>query len=518
MGKSSSGWPATVAKSRSLAISIPAAAAIVAIATTVSWVGLDHHLPDVVMVYLLGVVVASTRFGLVAAIVAATLGVAAFDFFFTTPYFSLAVDDRRFVSTFGIMFLVALAISVLMERIRRIAADAIGRERRAARLYAMTRELSTAPTVSQIASVAHRHLGDIVGADVSVLLAGPERVLRAVGLAGSPREPDARILARAQAIFAGESDDSTGSEAPTGAERIVLLRGATGVLGVLIAHTASPSVVDAADRGVLETMVREVALALERARVADDELRSQLEGHKERLRTALLGSVSHDMRTPIAVLKGIATALLEGRDDLPAERRHQYLESLSDEMSRLNLLVDNLVNATSLEVGTPPVKREWQPLEETIGVALSRLEKQLGGRPIEIAIPGEASMVAFDARLLEQVFVNLVENAARYTPPGSRIEIRADVVAGGVEIQVADRGPGVPAGREEQIFGKFERAIRAPSGMGLGLAICRGVLTVHGGRIWCENRAGGGSAFHFILPRPDEPPRSNLPTETFADR
>jgi two-component system sensor histidine kinase KdpD len=172
---------------------------------------------------------------------------------------------------------------------------------------------------------------------------------------------------------------------------------------------------------------------------------------------------------------------------------------------------------TSLEAGVLPVHKEWQPLEEVVGVALNRLAEPLQSRPVEVEIAPDAAMAPFDAVLLEQVLVNLVENAVKYTPARSPIEIRARRVDGGVQVEVADHGAGVPSGEEKQIFEKFHRASRTAGGMGLGLTICRGIVTVHGGRIWYENRAEGGAAFRFLLPAEAEPPAIHVLPEAIRE-
>ena len=344
-----------------------AALAVVAgITALCEWL-LAHQVTDVVMIYLLGVVVVAMRFGYVASLVTTALSVASLDFFFTEPYLSFAVTDKRYVLTFVIMSFVALVISNLMERLRTAAV----RESRSQRI--------------------------------------------------------------------------------------------------------------------------------------------QLEVHKERLRNALLSSVSHDLRTPLAVVSGAASALLSGDVELAPERRREYLATIWEEADRLNRLVANLLDMTSLEAGALRARAEWQPLEEVVGVALNRLDEQLRGRPVRVDIAPEASLVPFDAVLIEQVFVNLIENAVRYTPSGSAIAIRAVAAGDAVEVEVADEGGGVPLGQEERIFEKFRRAgPAAGGGMGLGLTICRGILDAHGGRIWCDNRPGRGASFRFRLLRSGAPPSSPL--------
>jgi two-component system sensor histidine kinase KdpD len=251
---------------------------------------------------------------------------------------------------------------------------------------------------------------------------------------------------------------------------------------------------------------RTSALALDRARLAEEAQRVHAEVEGTRLRNALLSSVSHDLRTPLAVMQGAATALLDDRNPVPAERHREYLQTIADEAGQLNRLVGNLLAMTALQAGDLRVKKSWHPLEEIVGVVLNRLEETLGSHPVEVQIAEEAALVPADEMLLRQVLVNLVENAARYTPPDARIRIAARRIRAGLEIEVADWGPGVPTGEEEAIFEKFHRAAAKAGGMGLGLTISRGIVSAHGGRIWCENRAEGGASFRFVLPIDEEAP------------
>ncbi len=341
---------------------------MVALVTAIAWFALRGGLADIVMLYLLGVVVIAMRFGYAPSLLASALSVATFDYFFTVPYFSFAVNEH-FVLTMVIMLMVALVISNLTEGIRRSEAAVRQRER---------------------------------------------------------------------------------------------------------------------------------------------------EAQTERLRNAVLSSVSHDLRTPLAVVMGAATALLDGDDALPKARRREYLQTISNEASRLNRLVRNLLDMTSLEAGVMRARKEWQPLEEVVGVALNRLDEPLQGRPVKVRIPVEASLAPFDGSLLEQVLINLVENAVKHTPPDAAIEVSARRVDGGVEVQVDDSGPGVPPGKEGQVFEKFHRDSTG-GGMGIGLTICQGIILVHGGRIWCENRPSGGASFHFVLPFNGEPPSMGDLPEAVGD-
>ncbi len=278
------------------------------------------------------------------------------------------------------------------------------------------------------------------------------------------------------------------------------------------------SVISSQTERIRRDAAARIQLATDRIRLAAETERVQVEVRNERLRSALLSSVSHDLRAPLSVIKAAATALLDAKPELAASTRgREQLRTISDEASRLNRLLQNLLDMTSLETGQLRVRKEWQPLEEVIGVALNRLEEALGDRPLEVRIAPEAEFAAFDATLLEQVFVNLLENAVKYTSPQSRIDIIAVPASGGVEIELRDNGPGVPRGQEEKIFDKFYRGTRVGIGMGVGLTICRAILAAHDGRIWCENGPCGGASFRFFLPAASAPavePSNRPPAES----
>jgi two-component system sensor histidine kinase KdpD len=506
----------------SLWLGLAASVAVVAGGTGISWVALEHHLPDVVMVYLLGVVVVAMRFGYAPSLLATALSIAAFDFFFVFPYFSFSVDDKRYALTFSIMLFVAFVISHLTDRIRSDAADANERERSTAMLYAMSRAFSVAPSSAEIVEVARRHVSWAFASDVAVLLPAPEGGLRPAGTTTAATfELDAPLMARASEIFARGAALMPGAGyVLSTAERLLPLRMSTGTIGLLLLRPQAPEYFESPSNvALLEAFAGQIALAMERGRLAEEAQTAQLEIQNERLRNALLSSVSHDLRTPLAVVKGAVTALLDAGDELPAARRHEYLETISGEASRLNQLVHNLLDMTSLEAGALRARKEWQPLEEVIGVVLNRLDEQLGDRPVEVQIAADAALAPFDATLVEHVLINLVENAIKYTPPHTPIEVRARRTKDGVEVEIADHGPGIPPGEEELVFEKFHRAAgtERSAGMGLGLAICRGMVAVHGGRIWCENRKDGGASFRFVLPREEQAPFMKALTEAVAE-
>jgi two-component system, OmpR family, sensor histidine kinase KdpD len=237
--------------------------------------------------------------------------------------------------------------------------------------------------------------------------------------------------------------------------------------------------------------------------IAEEANRARMLVEAERLRNALLSSVSHDLRTPLAVVTGAASTLLEG--PLEAAVQRELTETILQEAERLNRLVRNLLDMTRLEAGAVQVDKQWSPVEEVIGSALGRVERLLGDRRVTMEVPTGLPLVPLDPVLVEQVLVNLLENAVKYTPEGTEITVIARELpqpVDAIEIEVADRGPGVPPGEATRVFEKFHRIgeRRDGRGTGLGLAICRAIVTAHGGEIRVEPREGGGARFRFRLP------------------
>jgi two-component system sensor histidine kinase KdpD len=259
---------------------------------------------------------------------------------------------------------------------------------------------------------------------------------------------------------------------------------------------------------LLETFAAQTALAIERVALVDEAQQARLRSETERLRNSLLSAVSHDLRTPLATITGSASALVEQEARLDAAARRELAQAIQEEADRLNRLVHNLLEMTRLESGGVRVRKDWHPLEEVVGSALARVEKRLGERRVDIDLPPELPLVPLDPLLIEQVLINLLDNAIKYTPEGSPIDISAAVEDRAVGVTVADRGPGFAPGEEAQIFEKFYRGQDAGTrtGAGLGLAISRGIVEAHGGRITAEPRAGGGAVFRFTLPLAAEPP------------
>ncbi|MGH7317188.1 MAG: ATP-binding protein, partial [Candidatus Rokuibacteriota bacterium] len=398
----------------------------------------------------------------------------------------------------------------LAGRIRAQAESAREREQRIAALYAMSRELASTRGVRDLLEVAGRHITEVFRAQVVLLL--PEAGGRLAPAGGSPTQfpMDTSELAVSQWVHEHGQVAGQGTDTLPGARALYLpLLGSRGTVGVLGLRPTDPRPLQAPEQlHQLETFASQTALAIERARLAEEAEQAQVHAETERLRNSLLSSVSHDLRTPLASITGAASTLLESDTGLDAATRRDLLEALHEEADRLNRLVQNLLEMTRLEAGALQPQTEWHSVEEVVGAALGHFGKVLAERAVTIRVPADLPLVPMDDVLVEQVLINLIDNALKYTPVESPIEVTATDTGGAVLVEVADRGPGLPAGEERRIFEKLHRTEASPSarGAGLGLAICHGIIRAHGGRIWAENRRGGGVAVRFTLPVKEAPP------------
>jgi two-component system sensor histidine kinase KdpD len=484
------------------------AVGVVALCTAAAAVMVRHFAPaNLIMVYLLGVVGAASRLGRGPSILASVLSVAAFDFFFVPPFLTFAVSDTQYFVTFAVMLVVAIVISTLTTRIRAHAEASRQRERRTATLYAMTRDLVSQQELDELLRAAARHVAEVFGIRVAVYLPGPDGQLarRAGELAGDASELGVARWVQEHGQMAGR-----GSATLPGARALYLpLTAARGTVGVLGVESPSGEALATPEQlHLLETFAAQTALAIERVALVEEAQQARLRSETERLRNSLLSAVSHDLRTPLATITGSASALVEQEAGLDPAARRELALAIQEEADRLNRLVHNLLEMTRLESGGIHVRKDWHPLEEVVGSALARVEKRLGARRVDTDLPPDLPLVPLDPLLIEQVLINLLDNAIKYTPEGSPIEISASMEDRTLHVAVADRGPGFAPGEETRVFDKFYRgqAAGTRSGAGLGLAIARGIVEAHGGRITAEPRPGGGALFRFSLPLAAEPP------------
>ncbi len=470
----------------------------------------QSHVSDAVALYLLCVVLVSLRYGHAAAIMATLLSVAALDFIFMQPYLTFWVADSRDAVTLAVMFVVALIVATLTKRVRDQAETARSREVRTAVLYAMSRELAGTTGIAMMLRIAARHLHDAFECAVAVLL--PEvGGLKSAVHSRRTFEIDDRDRAVAQWVWQNERAAGWGTEEfPNARALFLLLRGSRGKVGILVLERPQKPQLDTGLLQLVRTFAAQLGSALERGQLAEAAHHAEVQIETERLRSSLLSSVSHDLRTPLGVITGATSTLLQDERFLEPEARRELLQTAHEEAERLNRLVGNLLDMTRVAAGALVPKKEWHPLDEIVGVALNRLEERLTGREVMVTLPADLPPLPIDAVLVEQVLINLLENALKYTPSGSPIAIAAAVDGEGVRIDVADRGPGVVERERTQIFEKFYRSRPDVSdgGAGLGLAICRGIVAAHGGKIWVEPGDVGGANFRFWLPLEGVPPLS----------
>ena len=492
-----------------------------AVVVTLIALPLRHHIEiaNLAMLYLLSVVVVAVRAGRGPSVAASILAVAAFDFFCVPPYFTFAVSDTEYLVTFAVMLVVALTITHLTAGMRYQARVAAYRERRAASLYEMSRELSGALTTEQILEIAVQHVQGVFEAPAVVLLPKDNGKL-AYPEGERPGELREADLSVAQWVYDREQPAGLGTGTLAGTSVHYLpLRAPVRTRGVLALKPRNERLILVPEQQrLLETFGAQIALALERVHFVEVAHATQLRMASERLRNSLLASISHDLRTPLAVLTGAASSLAEQDQQLSPEARRELAQTIYEEALYMSELTGNVLDMARLETGAVQVNRQWHPLDEVVGAVLSRLRKRLEGRRVHVNLEGAPALARLDSVLVGQVLTNLVDNALKYTPAGTSIEISAATDPEGLRICLADRGPGLGAGEERRVFDKFYRARpeAGPGGVGLGLTICRAVVEAHGGRIWAENRADGGARFCFILPQSGEPPAMQPETLTTA--
>ncbi len=489
-------------------------------------------LPNIVMIFLLAVVVVAVRYGRGPAVLASFLSVAEFDFFFVPPHLSFAVSDVQYLLTFAVMLTVGLIAGQLTAGLQYQARVATGRESRVRALYEMARDLSGALLPEQIAEICDRFLGAEFGARTLLLLADDAgRVVPPPQLV-APAPPPAVTIDMGIAQWALDHGEAAGHGTDTLPASPVLylpLKAPMRVRGLLAVEPGASGRLQGPEQGrLLDTVARLIAIALERVHYVEVAQNTTLQMESERLRNSLLSAISHDLRTPLSALVGLADSLRLAQPP-PSQEQLRVIESIREQAGRLRSLVENLLDMARLQAGRVALNRQWQSLEEMIGVALRAMAPALGARTVRVHLPEDLPLVEIDAVLMERVMCNLLENAAKFTPREAHIDIGATAEPGRVTVWVEDDGPGLPRGKEEEIFKKFERGHKesATPGVGLGLAICRAIIEAHGGTIRAENRPGGGARFLFELPcgaPPTAPEEAGQPiaavaaADTTADR
>lgn len=447
------------------------AAAVIALCTGVSELLAPHFdLSNIIMVYLAGVAYIAVHEGLRVSVAAVVASIFLFDLIYVPPRWGLNPLNPKHFFTFAVMLAVGLLISRLASSARRQAELAEGRAHRARALSALAESLASARTREAVAAVLAQSLQATYGASVRLQDTGAD--------AG-----DGTVVAVAEA-----TEDA-------------------------LAITASPAVaaaLAAEDRELLAAFAHQGGLALERCRLEESTARAQSQAEAERVRSTLLAAISHDVRTPLTTIIGAATTLQAQDARLPPGERRELAGGIAGEAQRLHSLVSDLLDLTRLEAGSVALQPEWCPADDLVGEALNALGGRTASHALVLDIPADA-IVWCDPRLVEHALLNLVDNAVRHTPTGTRIHVAVATGAQEWQLQVSDEGGGFPPGQEQEMFLPFRQGstARGRGGTGLGLAICAAVARAHGGRI-AASSAGGGARITLSLP---QPPHGPLPGE-----
>ena len=468
------------------------------------------ELSNLIMVYLLGVTFIAARYSWIESFAASLSAVLAFDYFFVPPRFTFAVSDAQYLVTFLVMLIISLLISTLTLRIRAQVRAVNEREQRSAALFDFGKRLLTVENEERLIAIAREQIHELF--DRPILFFLPEASGKTIALHDS--FPSTRAIspeesAVAQWCFDHRVSSGAGTDTLPGAKGLYLPLCAgdetLGVLGLLLDGT----LLDIGQKTFFETVANQIALSLMRLRTERESQDARLHVEREQLRNALLSSISHDLRTPLASIAGAASGLYE-QPGISEANRKELARTIVEEAERLSRIIRNVLDMIKLESSGMPLQTEWHSLEELVASSISRTELALKGRETVVSLPENLPLVKVDGLLVEQVFVNLLENIARYTPVNSSVNIIGQKDEGTIIVDVSDRGPGIPPGEEEKIFEKLYQGPGAhEKGVGLGLTICRAVMKAHGGSITARNRSGGGASFRLefplVTPQPEVP-------------
>jgi two-component system, OmpR family, sensor histidine kinase KdpD len=458
---------------------------------------------NLVMLYLVVVVIAAVFLGRGPAILASVLSVLAFDFFFVPPYLTFVVADTEYILTFIGLFLVGVVISTLAVRAREQADAARFSAEQTTELYELSRDLAAVSGLNDILRALIRHIQGTFGREGVILLPDNGRLTSTIG-SGDLELNESELAVGDWVLRHGEPAGRNTNTLPGAQLRYLPLRTARGVRGVLgIRGSAEADRYLTPDQErLMEAFASQAAVAIERAQLAEQARQAQVLQATEQLQTALLNSISHDLRTPLVSITGALSSLQDQDAQLDGASRRRLIENARQEAERLNRLVGNLLDMSRVEAGALRLRLEPSDVQDLIGSALAQLDEPLRGRRVNVEVPEGLPLVPMDFALMTRVLVNILDNALKYSPPGSPIDVTTMVVAGHLEIEVSDRGVGVPHEDLNRVFDKFYRVQRPGrvAGSGLGLSICKGIVQAHQGFIAAENRPGGGTTITISLP------------------
>jgi two-component system sensor histidine kinase KdpD len=459
-------------------------------------------LVNIVMLYLLGTTVGALRLGRGPSVLLAIANMLAFDYFFVPPLYSFDVEDTHYLFTLGVMLTVALVIANLMVSIRRHRDTADAREQRTAVLYAMSRELAVATDAPAMAAAAVRHICAVFQSTAVVLIADERARLSPISPAAESAPDDARSRSPAFDLDLAHEVVARGERCIKDAIYLPL-RGSRRVKGVIVVRL-QPSIreLPTEQLHLLDAFAAQLALSLQRARLAEAAEAARISAERALLRNTLLASISHDLRTPLSAIAGAGSLIAQPEYALNADRRTTLGHLIERKARDMSQLLTNVLDLMQMEYGRGTLRADWHTIDDLVALALRTNEARLSQWRITLDLPADLPVILVEATLIVQILSNLLENAAKYTPPGTTITISAAACNESLLLVVADDGPGLPPGDPERLFEKFQRGHSESNivGVGLGLAICRAAARLHGGDVRAVANPGGGARFEISLP------------------
>ncbi|MBN2168935.1 MAG: sensor histidine kinase KdpD [Actinobacteria bacterium] len=460
---------------------------------------------DVAMLFLLPVLYAGAFVGVVPSVAAAVVSVLVFDVLFVPPLYHITVSDINYLISFAVFLLVAISTGFLASRLRGQILESSSAETRAKTLYNLSRELTVVPTIEDFSRVLVGQVNKLF--NIGTLLYLLDNDANLVLSSSSINEEEQAILKSESttASWVFDHGQIAGARTDTLSEARVTyfpLKTENGVIGVIgFVDEKISAVSHLKQHETFQAIAGLATLALNKLYLSLAKQQVQSMEASERLWNALFDSVSHDLRTPLSSITGAVTTLKDQRTDLTAEQRSSLLKNIEKGSAQMNRLVGKLLDMTRVESGSLHIEEEWCDIQDIVGVALSDFSEDLEERKINISLPSDLPLIKVDFNLIVQTQINLIDNAIKYSPENSEIDVSWSLDSAEILAAVGDRGPGINNGDRQKVFDKFSRlnADNAVQGTGLGLSICKGIVEAHGGRIWLEDRPGGGCLFMFSL-------------------
>jgi two-component system sensor histidine kinase KdpD len=477
---------------------------LVGVATLLGRLLLNYFNPaNLVMFYLIGVTITAITSGLVPSVLVSLLSVLAFDFFLVPPHFTFTVADTQYLVTFIALFVVGIIISYLMARIRQQTEIAVRREHETATLYSLSRSLTIATGLDNTLQTIIHSARETFVRNTVILLPKSGGTLKPY-LGNPDFAMNENEMAAALQSFQRQVTVDQGTDIVSGTGvRCIPLKTSRGLVGIMaLQGLESPKPWNAEQTRLLEVFTDLAALVIEHNQLVEEARNAQILEATEKLQTALLNSISHDLRTPLVSVIGVLSSLQEEGMNLDDATKSNLIQVAREQAEYLNHTITNLLDVSRVEAGAVKISRQHSDVQDLIGVALEQIGSRIRNHPVTIEIPTELPFISVDFGLIVQTFVNVLDNALKYSLPNSPIDIKARQVGNEISIEIADRGIGIPPDELSHVFDKFYR-LQKPNnvpGTGLGLSICKGIVEAHGGHILAQNRPGGGTIISIILP------------------